>query len=276
VSDDTHSGEQLETGYELTTPIGDNLAGDFARHQVASLVELATHAGWAHQHDDELGLGMIDAQLPMPFLNTVVLLRPLTERAVPAFVARVHQFFGARPGGPVSVWSVWPTPDLGGHGFGLGGHPPLMLRPAAAAPPAAPSELRIAAVGDAETAFAYETALIDGFPVPPMQPVQRGCFFGGESLHAPSWHHFVGYVDDVPVATASGIAGATHTRVDNVATLASHRGRGYGAALTWAATLVQPELPALLYASDDGRPVYERMGYLPITRGTLWLGDRRR
>ena len=46
-----------------------------------------------------------------------------------------------------------------------------------------------------------------------------------------------------------------------VAALPAARGRGVGAAVTWAATLCQPELPAVLVASDDGRPVYERMGY---------------
>lgn len=47
-------------------------------------------------------------------------------------------------------------------------------------------------------------------------------------------------------------------------------GRGIGAALTWAATLAEPEQPAVLIASDDGQPVYERMGYLRIQRLTMW------
>jgi predicted N-acetyltransferase YhbS len=55
-----------------------------------------------------------------------------------------------------------------------------------------------------------------------------------------------------------------------VSNLARARGKGIGAALTWAATLAEPELPATLISSDDGRPVYERMGYLPIHRFTLW------
>lgn len=49
------------------------------------------------------------------------------------------------------------------------------------------------------------------------------------------------------------------------------RGRGAGAAVTWAATLADPEVPAVLVASDDGRPTYERMGYLPLERWTAWL-----
>jgi hypothetical protein len=36
-------------------------------------------------------------------------------------------------------------------------------------------------------------------------------------------------------------------------------------------TLVRPEAPAALIASDLGRPVYERMGYVALVRFTLWL-----
>ena len=59
--------------------------------------------------------------------------------------------------------------------------------------------------------------------------------------------------------------------VEIVATLESARGRGIGAAVTWAATLADPSLPALLVASDLGRPVYTRMGYLTLSRATVWL-----
>ena len=41
-----------------------------------------------------------------------------------------------------------------------------------------------------------------------------------------------------------------------------------------AATLADPSKHAVLIASDDGRSVYERMGYLPLTCFTLWIGRR--
>jgi hypothetical protein len=46
-------------------------------------------------------------------------------------------------------------------------------------------------------------------------------------------------------------------------------------ALTWRVTLADPGLPALLLASDEGRPVYERMGYMRLFRSALWSRDRR-
>jgi hypothetical protein len=52
--------------------------------------------------------------------------------------------------------------------------------------------------------------------------------------------------------------------------------RGYGEALTWRAARTQAGLPAILLASDDGRPVYQRMGFLPLLRFTVWLHPRTR
>jgi GNAT superfamily N-acetyltransferase len=75
------------------------------------------------------------------------------------------------------------------------------------------------------------------------------------------------------VAAAHQAAGAT--LVEYVATLPAARGRGIGAAVTWAATLADPASPAVLVSSDDGRPTYERMGYLPLERWTAWLRPTR-
>ncbi len=49
------------------------------------------------------------------------------------------------------------------------------------------------------------------------------------------------------------------------------RGQGFGAALTGRALSCRPDLPAVLVASDDGRPVYERLGFLAIHRCTVWM-----
>jgi len=37
------------------------------------------------------------------------------------------------------------------------------------------------------------------------------------------------------------------------------------------ATVARPDLPSVLIASDDGRSVYEALGYLAVARWTLWL-----
>jgi hypothetical protein len=270
----TDSAEVLENGYAATTPPGDNVTIDFVRDQAESWAAHARAAGRTVEVDDDLGVVLVDNQSPTLFLNPAWLTRPIGPGDVAALTARVASFYGARDGGMYAVWSAWPTPDLRDHGLVLSGHPPLMLRAPGGATPAPPADLRIERVHDALTAAAYETTLIDGFPIHDMQPARPGALFEGDTVNAAGWHHYVGFVDDVAVATASAYVGPHVLRVDNVSTLPDRRGRGYGAALTWQATLTQPELPALLLASDDGRPIYERMGYRAISRWTMWLGRR--
>jgi hypothetical protein len=38
--------------------------------------------------------------------------------------------------------------------------------------------------------------------------------------------------------------------------------------------MAEPSLPAVLEASDDGHPVYARMGYRDVGRMTLWERPR--
>ena len=75
----------------------------------------------------------------------------------------------------------------------------------------------------------------------------------------------------VPSTVAGGVLG-----VNFVATLPHERRRGYGEAVTWRATMAEPDLPAVLLASDPGRPIYARMGYLPVTRFSLWVRPSKR
>jgi hypothetical protein len=81
---------------------------------------------------------------------------------------------------------------------------------------------------------------------------------------------FVGYVDGRPVSTAGARLGHGIVDVEWVATLSAYRRRGIGAAVTWAATVADPDAAAVLIASDDGQPVYEAMGYVRLMRLTMW------
>jgi len=64
------------------------------------------------------------------------------------------------------------------------------------------------------------------------------------------------------------------SHIEYVSAMPGVRGRGYGEAMTWPATLADAEAPSMLIASDLGRPTYERMGYLPMARFTVWAGPR--
>lgn len=83
---------------------------------------------------------------------------------------------------------------------------------------------------------------------------------------------YVGRVDGEVVATALGIAIDDVTGVFNVATLAEHRGRGHGAALT--ARVVQEGFDsgsrlAFLQSSHIGHSVYRRLGFRDVEEYVL-------
>jgi hypothetical protein len=170
------------------------------------------------------------------------------------------------------VFSPWPLADLAPHGLARVGHPPLMVRaPDGSAPPA--SDLRIVRAADAETLADFERTLIEAYPLAEMQPWQRGAFLAEPILDS-NWRFFVGYEGDVAVATAAAYVSPTVTMVELVSSRPEGRGKGYGAAVTAAATLTEPERPAMLVASDLGRNVYARLGYSSFLRYTIWLGTR--
>jgi predicted GNAT family acetyltransferase len=85
---------------------------------------------------------------------------------------------------------------------------------------------------------------------------------------------WLGWEEDRPVSIAATFIEAGINNVTLVATVPEARRRGYGAALTWRATLADPALPAMLIATDDGHPVYEKIGYMTLFRFTIWSRSR--
>ena len=129
----------------------------------------------------------------------------------------------------------------------------------------------MAEVHAAATLAVAERVLIGGYPMPGADPgnVLRSGLLNGAT------REWLGYVDGEPASVAAARQAAGATLVEYVATLPAARGRGAGAAVTWAATLADPDRPAVLIASDDGRPAYERMGYVALERWTAWLRPAR-
>jgi hypothetical protein len=257
---------------------------DYQNVDDARWVERGTHSlaqSWAaivqalggpiEQHDD---VWLADAASPNPFLNAATLTRPLQEDGAEALTGRLEAFFGQRPaGGPWLLWSGWPTPDLSRLGYVLWGHPPIMVRPPGGEAPPPPPELRIVEVRDAAELVAVERAFVEAYPVLGVESLLPGAVLGPGLLGGPL-RLWGGYVGDDLVSMAAALVSDAMVDVCFVATQPPARQRGYGSALTWVATLADPTLPAVLEASDDGRPVYERMGYRQVGRMSLWERPR--
>ncbi|GAA1145921.1 hypothetical protein GCM10009630_50570 [Kribbella jejuensis] len=255
-------GEQLATGWEPDLAPADSLIRQAVLAHASWAVDAARRAGKPWYDGDAWAGGILGERGALT--NWVVLKQPVDPAGVVAEVAR------ELPGdAPYLFVSPWPTGDLRPSGLGLAGHPPLMLRlpQTATTPPV--TDLEIRRVTDADGLADAERVLVEGYPLPELLP------FKPRAIYVPAFLDgsavWVGYDAGVPLATAVAYSAAGLTLVENVAVMPAARGRRAGAAITWAATTTYDDQPAVLIASDDGQPVYERLGYLRVERWTVWV-----
>ena len=266
---------KLRAGWEPDTPVGDSLLRRFLVNWTTSIEAHGLPLGGRRLRRDDLAA--VDLGRPSFGGNVATLLAPLFSEDVDEVAAALDEFYGFSRGGStgtVFLFSPWPTPDLRPHGWTLLGYEPLMLRPAGGEPPPPPPGLRVEEVRDEAGLRAFERAIVRGFESSELEAAGAGAVFGAEILADDRYRLWVGWEEDRPVSAASTFVAAGINDVTLVGTVPEARRRGYGAALTWRATLADPALPALLLATDEGRPVYERMGYLPLFRFAVWSRDR--
>ena len=256
-------GEHLTTGWEPDLPVGDTLVRRAVLVHASWPVAVARALGRPHRSTDRWSGGFIGDSGALT--NPVVLTAPVPQADVAGLVAEVDDLIP--PGVPYFLLSPWPAPDLSGQGLALIGYPPLMVRLPAPRPGPVPEGVEVREVRDAPALATAERVLVEGYPMPGTEPgsvLRPGLLDGTTRV-------WLGYVDGEPASVAAAHRAAGATLVEYVAALPAARGRGAGAAVTWAATLCDPEAPAVLVASDDGRPTYERLGYQAIERWTAWV-----
>lgn len=121
----------------------------------------------------------------------------------------------------------------------------------------------------------YLRVFVQGFEIPPeaLGPMARP-----EFLEAPGCTCYLAEVSGRPVACGTALLSREHVLVGNVATLADHRGRGYGRLVTEAAVtggFAAGAHTAYLLASSDGRPLYESMGFRTVETWTYLFAKAR-
>lgn len=256
------SDEALTTGWEADVPAEDSLLRAYVLATAERSEQLA-HAGGGRCTVTDTA-AFADSGSPVLFDNAVVLTRPLTADEARATIEDALDFFPATT--PFVVFSAWPIPGGGDLGIALMGHPPFMFRPAGPPPDGHDAGLDLREVTDADGLATFFRTIVEAYPMPAGASVLADPRVLGGDIRL-----WVGYEDDRPVGTAGVIVAHGVNDVEWVSVYERDRGKGYGAALTWAATLAEPTLPAVLIASDPGQPVYEKMGYLRLTRMSMWF-----
>lgn len=260
-------GEHLATGWEPALSSSDTLLRRAVDVHASWAVAVAEALGRPFRRTPRWAGGYVGERGALT--NPVFLRQPvLTMEDYAEVVAEVEEMVPT--GVPFLFVSPFPTQDLSGLGLALIGHPPVMVRFAGGDAPALKPGVEVSEVHTAADLAIAERVLIEGYPMPEMLPLNPGTLLAPSILEGPT-RVWIATVDGEPAAVAAAHVAGDAILVEYVAALANARGRGAGSAATWAATLCAPGLPAYLMASDDGRPVYERMGFQAIVRWTAWL-----
>ena len=254
--------EALEDGWQPETPPGDTVLRDFVDSSVHYLAGVGRAVGAATVDDADVAGAHHGAEFP--FANMSIVRRPLDHAQWSDALARVRDAFAGR--GPFVIASPFPTPDLRGDGCDLVGHPPFMIRAAGPAAVPEPDGLELTPVQDEVELAVFEATLAAAYPAG-----GGGTLFSAPLLDVDGISLWVARLDGEPVATSLAHHGGRVNGVEMISCLPSVRGRRVGEAVTWLPTLMQPDRPAALIASDLGRPVYERMGFVALVRFTLWI-----
>jgi ribosomal protein S18 acetylase RimI-like enzyme len=227
-------------------------------------------AGGGEERDD-LRVQWIIGGSPVGYHNAVVRANLRPEEADEVIAASVERF---RSLGVPGSWHVGPSMrprDLAQRltraGFGDAGAEPGMAIDLASVPEdlIAPAGLVVRRITDDEELDAWAHTLSLGFGEGELEAnwvrdTYRRIGLGDDV----PWRHYLARLDDRPVATASTFFAAGVAGIYFVSTAPAFRRRGFGAAITLAASLDARNngyRVAVLGASDMGRAVYERIGF---------------
>jgi ribosomal protein S18 acetylase RimI-like enzyme len=264
----------------------------------ADAANKAVHLGWIQERttgmhvfaDDELMV--VDSGLPTETFNVVCRAR-LSHASVSARVSSVLRHF--RSANRPFAWWVGPADrpqDLGkvliDHGLVAAGTEPGMAAALDALREVdlAPNGLSIERVRTARQVQEFAEALASLAHPPRAQGLQseskseKRWGWGGSAqvdvlrfyeratpsllaADSPFWL-YVGYLEGEPVATAQLVVGGGIVGLYNIATAAAHRRKGIGSAMTARPLLDARQAgfrTAVLQASEDGFPIYSRLGF---------------
>lgn len=251
----------LETGIGPQTPVEDNLLRRFLHNQAELCSTLAETAGGEVLREPGVVATWYDTKV---VYNTMaVLTSPLT----PAALAAVEGLYDGRAG---TLLSAWPTDDLAGRGWVLLGHPMFVVKAPGHLSVPAPAGVTVDVCCTGEELAVAEQLAAVGYPLPEAQGAPPNSIYAEGTLQSPLLVR-VGRVDGEAVSVAASYLAHDVVNLCLAATLPAGRRKGVWAQLVAARANDEEHLPAAAITSDDSRPGFMRLGFLPVQRLTLWL-----
>ena len=215
------------------------------------------------------GLMTIATGIPDGYFNPAFITRPLVDPR--SLADRLRRFY-ARAGVPglligIDASATATTAALARSAALIPDDPlpMLLLAPLPDLAPPSPPGLEIQVVADLTALRAHNEPMGTG--------ALRAIFDDPAILRVPDVTLYVGILDGEPVAHALRVTSHRIAGIYNVGTLASHRRRGLGTALTWRAALdgrAEGCRASALQSSPMAFSMYRRMGYRHIGDYQSW------
>ncbi|HUR14350.1 MAG TPA: hypothetical protein VM097_07640 [Mycobacteriales bacterium] len=256
----TTTTRPLENGYLDDTPVQDTVLRRFLHNQADLTALIAEAGGGDVVRRADVVVAAFDT--PVVYQNEAVLLRPLTGLDDEVLDLAEAQL-AARHGVLVSAW---PTPDLTARGWELVGHPTFVVR---GPQPAVADRSVVRRATTPEELAVAERVVAEGYPVPEAQGAPPGFGYPAGVLGS-ALNVYLGLHEDEVVATAASYEAHGLLNLCMAATLPAARRHGVWSALAHTRLAQAPHLPAAATTSDYSRKGFEKLGFQPVTRLTMW------
>lgn len=149
---------------------------------------------------------------------------------------------------------------------------PVMVRRGAAAPaPAARPrpEVECVTVGEEKALLTVERLIVDGFPLPSRQPHRPQCFLPVSLLDAQGWQAWLATYRGSPASACLTFDHGGVVALYWLVTTSEHRSRGIARAVLSQVMRHHRGRDMVLVPTEDGRPLYDSLGFVEVGRGDL-------
>jgi GNAT superfamily N-acetyltransferase len=163
--------------------------------------------------------------------------------------------------------------DLSGYGLEPRFRMTVMARGAGGVFDADDSErsgIRVVPAVDLDRLADAERILLTVFPPPPLADDLQGRIQPARVLGIEGWRVWLGYRGGVPAGAAYTYHDGSSLGLYQLGTLPEHRGHGVGRAIMSAVLRAYPDDVVTLTATDQGRPLYESLGFKSLSGAVWW------